>query len=172
MIDTMKELLVHQYEAALCTLNHCIEQSPNHVWNGNVARYPFSQVVFHTLFFADVYLDAPGDGFKQQPFHVQHADFFADYEQLQWHEPVSTYDKPSIRRYMSHIRQKAARVIQAETAESLSGPCGFERRNFSRAELHIYNIRHIQHHAAQLILRLRLDSDVNVPWVGTGWAIG
>ena len=42
------------------------------------------------------------------------------------------------------------------------------RRYFTRAELHLYNIRHIQHHAAQLILRLRLDTDVDIPWVGRG----
>jgi len=38
----------------------------------------------------------------------------------------------------------------------------------SRAELHIYNIRHIQHYAAQLSLRLRLDTEVDIPWVSHG----
>jgi hypothetical protein len=51
----------------------------------------------------------------------------------------------------------------------LAGPSGFRRRKCSRAELHVYNVRHIQHHAAQLILRLRLDTDVDVPWVGQAW---
>jgi hypothetical protein len=39
----------------------------------------------------------------------------------------------------------------------------------SRAELYVYNLRHIQHHAAQLSLRLRLDHGVNIAWVGSGW---
>ena len=38
-----------------------------------------------------------------------------------------------------------------------------------RAELHVYSIRHIQHHAAQLSLRLRLDAGVAIPWIGVGW---
>jgi len=39
----------------------------------------------------------------------------------------------------------------------LAGQSGFHRRKCSGAELHVYNIRHVQHHAAQLSLRLRLD---------------
>ena len=49
------------------------------------------------------------------------------------------------------------------------GRKGFEWCRFSRGELHLYNIRHIQHHAAQLSMRLRLDAKAQVPWVGTGW---
>ena len=39
----------------------------------------------------------------------------------------------------------------------------------SLAELYVFIIRHVQHHAAQLILRLRLDADLDVPWIGAGW---
>lgn len=70
---------------------------------------------------------------------------------------------------MVHCRQKAAEVIASETADSLSAPAGFERREFSRAELYVYTIRHIQHHSAQLSLRLRIEADRDVPWIGSGW---
>jgi hypothetical protein len=59
--------------------------------------------------------------------------------------------------------------VARETAEVLSGPSGFHWRKCTRAELHVYNIRHIQHHAAQLILRLRNDAGVDVPWVSHAW---
>jgi hypothetical protein len=36
--------------------------------------------------------------------------------------------------------------------------------------LQIYNIRHIQHHAAQLIERVREDAGIAIPWVGSGAA--
>jgi MFS superfamily sulfate permease-like transporter len=32
-----------------------------------------------------------------------------------------------------------------------------------------YITRHIQHHAAQLILRLRRDFEVDIPWFKSGW---
>lgn len=171
MFETLRSLLHHQYEAALCTLNVCVERCPEALWNAPVAHYPFSQVVFHTLFFADVYLETDETSFRNQPFHLENAAFFADYEQLEDREPVSVYDRPSIRRYVQHCREKVGRVLKDETKETLAGPCGFARRNFSRAELHVYNIRHIQHHGAQLILRLRLDSKVDIPWVGSGWTV-
>jgi len=40
---------------------------------------------------------------------------------------------------------------------------------FPRVEVHIYNVRHIQHHAAQLILRLRRDHKQGIPWFKSGW---
>jgi hypothetical protein len=82
---------------------------------------------------------------------------------------VLLYDRPTIQKYVEHCREKASTAIAAETADSLAAPCGFPRKSFSRAELHVYSIRHIQHHAAQLSLRLRLDHQIDIPWVRTGW---
>jgi hypothetical protein len=82
---------------------------------------------------------------------------------------VLLYDKPFVLSYLQQVRRKAQETIEQESADVLSGPSGFRRRKCSRAELHFYNIRHIQHHAAQLILRLRLDTGVDIPWVGHAW---
>jgi hypothetical protein len=70
---------------------------------------------------------------------------------------------------LDHCRQKAIKVIAAETEASLKGPCRFARRTITRAELHVYNMRHVQHHAAQLSLRLRLNAKIDIPWIGSGW---
>lgn len=169
MIEMLKQLLTSQYEASLCTLGHCIARCPDGLLNARVARYPFSQVVFHTLFYADHYLGADAESFRQQAFHVSNVDFFGDYEQLEDREPVCVYERPQIKAYLDFCRDKAVTTIARETADDLSAPARFPPKKFSRAELHVYNIRHIQHHAAQLILRLRLDTDINIPWIGAGW---
>jgi hypothetical protein len=169
MLDTFKELIGNQYEAALCTLNRCIERCPEAAWNGRVVNYAFCQVAFHTLFYADYYLGPNAESFRRQPFHRDNPDFFRDYEEFEDREPVLLYDKPSIGKYLQHCRKKASEVIAAETAQTLCGGAGFERRTFSRAELHVYNIRHIQHHAAQMGLRLRIDINEAIPWFGSGW---
>jgi uncharacterized damage-inducible protein DinB len=70
---------------------------------------------------------------------------------------------------MQHVRAKAARAIAAETAESLAGPSGFDWVKIPRGELYIYSIRHVQHHAAQLILRLRQGGPQDIPWFRSGW---
>lgn len=169
MLDAFKTLIANQFEAAFCTLNVCIERCPETVWDGRVANHRFCQVAFHTLFYADFYLGSSEDGFRDQAFHRDHADFFRDYEEFDDHPPTWLYDRPSIKSYLDHCRRKASDTISSETAESLTARAAFPRRTFSRSELHVYNMRHIQHHAAQLSLRLRLDAAQDIPWIGSGW---
>jgi len=169
MTETLKTLLGNQYEASLCTLNYCIERCPDENWNARVANLKFCQAAFHALFYADFYLGQSPDDFKKQPFHRENASFFADYEEFEDRAPVKMYERPAIEKYMQHCRTRANQIIVSESADSLAAPCGFRHKTFSRAELHVYNIRHIQHHAAQLSLRLRLDANVDIPWVGSGW---
>ena len=44
--------------------------------------------------------------------------------------------------------------------------CGFWWYRMGKLEHQFINIRHIQHHTAQLADRLRVSKDVGVPWVG------
>ncbi|MBI1902742.1 MAG: DinB family protein [Planctomycetia bacterium] len=169
MLATFKALIGSQFEAALCTLNACLDRCPEAAWNSRVGNHLFCQVAFHTLFYADYYLGPNEESFSGQPFHRENEHFFRDYEEFEDHAPVLLYDKASIKKYLEHCRRKAAQGIAAESEDSLKARAGFQRRAFSRAELYVYNIRHVQHHAAQLSLRLRLDSKVDVPWVGAGW---
>jgi hypothetical protein len=171
MLDAVKTMLGNQFDAALCALNVCIDRCPDSSWDAPVANLKFCQAVFHTLFYADYYLgrDDDKDAFRAQPFHRQHAGFFRDYEEFEDRAQTHAYDRPTIRLYVAHCRGKAAAALREETAESLAAPCAFGRRAFSRAELYAYNTRHLQHHAAQLSLRLRLDHGIDVPWVGSGW---
>jgi len=171
MRDTLAELLAHQYEASLCTLNLAVVRCPESSWNERVAAWKFCQVAFHAVFFADVYLQPSDDiaALKRQAFHVEHKAHFRDYEELEDREQVLLYEKSFVLSYLKDVRRKAQDVIGRESVDELAGPSGFPRRKCSRAELHVYNIRHIQHHAAQLSLRLRLDTDVEIPWVGHAW---
>ena len=169
MVEIVKELIAHQFDAALCTLGICIDRCPDDLWNTRIGNQSFNLVAFHTLFFTDYYLGQNADSLRQQPFHKEHAEVFADYEQLEYREPVSRYERPFIEAYMHHCRRKAAEVIESETQESLTAKADFARRNFSRAELYVYSTRHIQHHSAQLSLRLRLDAKMDIPWVQCGW---
>ena len=169
MIDVFKVLMTNQFEAGLCTLSTCIDECPEAKWDAPVANLAFCQAVFHTLFYTDCYLGQNTESLRQQPFHHDNEPFFRDYEELEDRKQVLLYDKTSIITYMQFCRRKATAVIAAETADTLSARCGFEWLPFTRAELHAYNIRHIQHHAAQLSLRLRLDSNTNIPWVKSGW---
>src|ERR1700719_2187664 len=60
MRDTLAELLAHQYEASLCTLNLAVVRCPESSWNERVAAWKFCQAAFHAVFFADIYLQPSG----------------------------------------------------------------------------------------------------------------
>lgn len=122
---------------------------------GTTGDAPFSQVVFHPVY-ADFYLGRDSVPFKEQPFHVKNRSVFADYEEMEDRLPVHVYEKPFCLEYLSHCRMKLKATIEAETEASLAGSSGIDFRKISRAELHVYNMRHIQHHAAQLGLRIQL----------------
>ena len=104
MLDTFKELVANQFEAALCTLNTCIERCPVTVWDARIGKQTFSQVAFHALFFADYYLGSNEEALRGQSFHRDNPEFFGDYEQLEYREPVTLYDRASIKKYMRHCR--------------------------------------------------------------------
>lgn len=170
MLDTYKELVVNQYEAALCTIHHCVDRCPDSLWQKPVVNNPFSQSVFHALFFADLYLGNNMEEQPQQAFHKAHTAQFGAYEQLEDREPVETYEKDFIRAYLEHCRSKAKSIVAAETREQLTTRAGFPWLDVPRAEVHLYNIRHLQHHAAQLILVLRKEAECNMGWVKSGWS--
>lgn len=169
MIELYKETVSNQYQAALRTVSRCIDQCPDEIWNELVGNLKFCQVAFHTLFFTDIYLGKNLAAAYEQSFHLENAEVFEGYEELEKGPPKAIYTRSFINDYLNHCREKASQVIAQETEESLSKRPGFDWHEVSRAELHFYNIRHIQHHAAQMSLRLRLDTGEGVDWVRSGW---
>jgi hypothetical protein len=172
MLQTMKDVITNQFEATLSTLNACIDKCPEAVWNGPVVNLKFCQAVFHTLFYTDYYLGQTDDDFRREPFHRENAHVFRDYEELEPRAPVHVYEKAWVKTYLRYCLERGRKVVASETAESLAAKAKFARKDFSRAELYVYNIRHVQHHSAQLIMRLRLDSQVDMPWFKSGWQEG
>lgn len=164
-MNYLSRQLLHQLTAALQTLSHCIDRCPVHLFNESQGDHPFSQVVFHALFYADYYLGTDAVSFKDQPFHVAHSMEFADYEELEDVEPVHLYEQSFCQAYLEHVKRKANDTLQAESLAVLRGPSGISFRHMARAELHVYNTRHIQHHAAQLGLRLQFALGEEMPWI-------
>jgi len=174
VLETVRTLLVNQYGAALSMLKAAVDACPDTAWDAPVANHTFAQVVFHTLYFTDLYLGRDDEAaFRRQPFHHQLAPLFADLPaQVEPFEaPPRPYSRAVLLTYLDTCRRKVGEVLATETAESLDAADSFGGP-FTRAERHVYNIRHIHHHAAQLGLRLRLDTGTGVRWVGSGWREG
>ena len=161
----LNNLILAQHHAALATLRHCIEQCPDDSWNEKVANLPISTAAFHTLFWTDMYLELNTDHFQEQKFHKINVEMFGEYEERKSELQKQIYEKSDVVNYLNYCTEKAEKVILAETQESLAAKSGFHWLECSRAEVHVYSIRHIQHHAAQISMRLRIDHNIQIPWV-------
>ncbi len=167
MIDYVKQILTGQFEASLAMLKACIQACPEQHWEGKIANGTFRWVAYHTLFFLDLYLSPSADAFELRDLHRRGGDE---------REPVQCVglSKAETLAYVEVCRQKIADALAAETSESLQGPSGIPWYKISRGELHLCNIRHLQHHAGQLSAYLRrvdvaCQDQRALPWVKTGW---
>jgi hypothetical protein len=164
MIEYINTILGGQFEASLCMLNECIQKCPQEHWGGKIANDTFRQIAYHTLFFVDLYL-SPGE----VAFHLRDCHHRGGDERTST-DPSIGLSKDETLAYMALCRQKAVETITSETQESLQSESGFSWLPFSRGELHLYNLRHVQHHTGQLSAYLRrIVVDGERWWVKTGW---
>jgi hypothetical protein len=170
MIDIYKSALIGQFHAALSTLGAAARQCPEEHWHGLVCTQPFSHVAYHALFYADFYLSRDEASYRRPSFHRVEYQFFGGTKLPPDEEPISDFAFPRdiIFEYVEHCRRKATESIAAETVESLVGPSGFWWYKIPRAEFHVNNVRHIQHHAAHMGLFLRRVAGIEIGWVATG----
>lgn len=164
MIEYVKTILAGQFEAALCMLKECIEKCPSDHWQAPIANHSFGQVAYHTLFFVDLYLSPGEAAFQLRDIHRRGGD-----------ERSSTAVCPGLTKdetlaYLALCRQKFIETLASETADSLQRESGFSWLPFSRGELYVSSIRHVQHHTGQLSASLRrIVDDGQRWWVRTGW---
>ena len=154
----------------LCTLNVCIDRCSGSAWHGPVVNYRFCQVAFHTLFYADYYLGADAASFRDQLFHRDHAKFFGDYEEFEDRVPVMLYDKAEVQVYLEYCRGKAAAALAAET-EGIFESTGRVSPSpvFPRRVIRLQHPAHSAPHR-ELGMRLRIDSNEDIPWIASGWS--
>jgi len=164
MIQYVKTILTGQFEAALCMLNDCVRKCPQDRWEGRIANDTFRQVVYHTLFFVDLYLSPSEAAFQLRECHCQGGD------ERSGTTPSIGLTKNETLSYLEICREKAVESLASETPESLQRESGFSQLPFSRGELYLSNIRHVQHHTGQLSAYLRtVVEDGERWWVKTGW---
>ena len=80
--------------------------------------------------------------------------------------PDRVYSKSELLSYLQHNRQKCHNIISSMTDEVANSRWINEYKDFSVFEITLYNMRHVQHHAAQLNLLLRQEINNAPSWVG------
>ncbi len=159
MDDPWKAALRRQFGAAIDMLENAIDACPDELWGDRIRQPEFWYMAYHTLFFLDLYLSGTLEGFAPPP------PFTMDEIDPAGVMPERVYTKDELLAYLRHGRAKCHVTIQAMTDEQAAQPVVFPWLELSRAELLLDNLRHVQHHTAQLNLILRQVTDSAPRWV-------
>jgi hypothetical protein len=159
--------ILSQYQACLEMLRQSVIKCPDSLWNDSADRNRFWHIAYHALFYTHLYAQEKLEKFTAWSQHRPHNEQLGPYPdegngKLQTHEP---YTKNEILAYLEFCTQEIPRKLAVTNLESSSS--GFSWLRFGKLELQIYNIRHLQHHTAELMERLGERSKIDIDWVGT-----
>lgn len=165
---TLHPQIISQYEASLVMLHNAISACDAELWTDQSYTNTFWHVAYHVLFYTDLYLSEDEKSFVSWEKHREHYQVLGDtlpwppYDAVRIGEP---YRQEEIEEYCEGIQRHLSERIEPLNFED---PSGFFWLPFSKFELQLYNIRHVQHHSGQLIDRLREQKNVSINWVGMG----
>lgn len=156
MNATLKTGIWQQFGASIDYLADTMSACPDQLWLSSLWNNPtekpeFSQFwyrVYHTLFWLDLYLFGSEEGF------VPPAPFTLIEQYDDGPLPERPYTKAELQTYLKDCRKKCQATIEALTDETAERRCQFPWGEASFFELLLYNMRHVQDHAAQLNLLL------------------
>lgn len=163
MLDLFRVIVTAQCEAALAMLGICLERCANDDWDKPIAKYPFWQVAYHALCFADFYAAPSEEAWRPHPDLHPEGRLELDNEY-----PSRRFVRDELLGYAALCKTLAIDALAAETDQTIAGPCGFPRLRISRGELYLYNLRHIQHHTGQLSAFVHRQGGT-ADWVKSGW---
>lgn len=174
MIEILKKGLWEQFGASISMLENAIALWPEDYWH---TRKKFFYTAYHCLLFLDYYLTVPPGNFTARlPFTIAASGDQIDGEALDDITPDRVYSKKELLDYLEASREKCRRLIAGLTEEKLTGPwrTGQEAMDdlvansvmhYTVLEILLYNMRHVQHHTAQLNALLRQSINNAPAWI-------
>jgi hypothetical protein len=155
--------LKSQYHAALAMLHEAIAQCPDSLWDTPKDGNRFWHVAYHVLFYTDLYLEPREETYVRWKHYREDSEFMGPGpgpEPRPRLEPP--YSRDVILEYWRHCDDKVDGAL--DTLDLSSAESGFWWYKITKLEHQLVNLRHIQHHAAQLIDRLRMATGQGVDW--------
>jgi hypothetical protein len=168
MLDLFRQSIANQFGGSLKMLEDCISKCEQPQWTAPVAKFPFWHLAYHILFYTDLYLSPSLADFRPPSFHRADANFLGRQPFPPFKEVLAgpPFEKRQLIDYLKSCRGKVVAIMAGETESSLAGPSGFDWIPFPRLQLHLYNLRHIQHHTGALSAFLLRTQGKTAAWVG------
>jgi hypothetical protein len=156
-----------QYRASLSMLRNSIAACPDAVWNDRSYGNRFWHIAYHALYFTALYLSPSSEAAvlwnKSRPWYHSLGKWSGapDYDPDQ-NIPYTKYDLYELADFV------LSRLDVAFDEVSMDAPSGFSWISFDKFQLHIYNLRHLEHHTGQLTERIKQTTGIGIAWVGKG----
>ena len=156
MDPPFKETIWKQFGASIDMLENAILLCAPAVWD---TEKKFWYIAYHTIFYLDYYLTLEPDQFSPpSPYTLSEFDPSGAM-------PDRTYSKEELLSYLEYSRKKCYNLIVGMTDEITKARWINEYEDYSVFEILLYNMRHVQHHSAQLNLLLRQEIQDAPKWI-------
>ena len=157
MDEATKDILWEQFGAAIGMLENAIDACPESLWSDRSRQPEYWYTAYHTLFWLDLYTFGGVESYvPPPPFTLEELDPAGII-------PAQPYTKQELKGYLEKARKSTHAVIHGLTAENARERHVFIWGEATTVELLLYNMRHVQHHAAQLNLILRQATTLEPP---------
>ena len=150
------QMVLRQFGIAIDSFGKALRDCPDELWEKRLWEdepdqwvasgfSSFWYLCYHTLFWLDLYLTGAEEGFlPPEPF---------DLVEMQDDEVLPrVYTRQELLGYLDYCRQRCQQTISTLTTEQAHRLCRFPWGELPFGELLLYNMRHVQEHAAQLQL--------------------
>jgi hypothetical protein len=168
--DSLRPIVKSQYHASLAMLKDAIEKCPDDVWLDDRVTNRFWQIAYHVLYYTHLYLHVDEKSATRWAGHQEHVQYPSALTnpRLEVDASLPKFAAPYSKAQVLELWAICDGLVNdAVDSFDLDSPdCGFWWYKMGKLEHQFINIRHIQHHAAQLADRLRVAKNVGVPWVG------
>ena len=155
----MRNPIYQQFGAAIDALDGAIRACSDTVWLSGEKWFQPWYLAFHAIFWLDLYL-SESDTDYQPPAPFTRGE-------LEWGVfPDRPYTQQELLDWLGRCRQAlTARLETIATEADLKRLCVLKWGEMEAGELLLYNLRHVQHHAAQINLLVRQAGGEPAPWV-------
>ncbi len=156
-----------QFGAAIDMFGNTLRSCPDDLWEATLWNEPsqpaatsFWNLSYHTLFWLDLYLSGTAEGFAPPPPFTLEELVVGPLPRMFTHDEILGY--------LAFARRKCQETVTGLTDEQARRICKFGWGKMPFSELLLYNLRHVQEHAAQLSMFLGQQRGLAGRWVA--WA--
>lgn len=161
LFKTTKTAIWQQFAAALDMVAVAINACPESLWADETQHMIFWRVAHHALIMADMYVDGAIEGYTPPaPFAAAELSFGVT--------PSRVYTKAELMTLLDYCRARMIDAVENMTEEQALRKCVFPWVSVPYLELCIYNQRHVQEHAGQLLLMVGQNKVKAPSWVAKG----